>query len=91
MCKVKSGELLENMQDMQNLVIGIINRQDKSYNRESIVNTVCSYSKGCKLEINKTGIEHLVDDNLSYLYRKGFIDCNNGQYTPQPILELDFI
>ena len=27
---------------------------------------------------------------LSYLYRKGFIDCNNGQYTPQPILELDF-
>mgnify|MGYP005782932195 CR=1 FL=1 len=86
MCKVKSGKMLKNQQDIQNLVIGIINRQENIYNSEEIVNMVDYYCKDAQVDVDRKTLSNMVNDNLDYLYRKAFINCSNGNYYPQTIL-----
>lgn len=85
MCKVKSGELLKNEQDVQNLVIAIINRQQEIYNKEKIFTIVKYHFRGAKIEMSNEILLNMIDDNLAFLYRKGLINCRNGYYFPQNI------
>lgn len=85
MCKVKSGVLIKNEQDIQNLVIGIINRQQNVYNSKKILELTKHYCKGTELKISSNYLQDVIEDNLSFLYRKGLLDCKNGNYYPQPI------
>ncbi len=83
MCKVKSGENIKNRSDVQNLVIGIINRQMNSYTKEKIYDLVAYYFSGSTVDIDTKTLNRMIDDNLSFLYRRGFIDCKGGVYIPQ--------
>lgn len=80
MCKVKSGNLLKNRHDVQNLVIGIINRQQDAYSREKIYETVEYYFQGADVKMCQDAIRDVIDENLDLLYRKGLIDCQDGCY-----------
>lgn len=83
MCKVKSGVAIQSRQDVQNLVIGIINRQEKGYRKEEILNLVEYYMKGSRVTISKMYLEDIISKNLDMLYRNNCVRCKNGYYIPQ--------
>lgn len=86
MCKVKSGRALENLQDVQNLVVGIINRQQRRYVLDDIYNAVMYHFQGAQIDISQDTLFDIIDDNLSFAYRKGMVDCRGGYYFPRNIL-----
>lgn len=85
MCNVKSGNALKNLQDVQNLVIGIINRQRKRYVKEDIYEAVAYHTRGANVEINQDKLKDMIDDNLAFMYRKGMVDCRWGYFFPQNV------
>lgn len=85
MCKVKSGALVENYQDVQNLVIGILNRQEKYYHIENIIYLVQKYLKGSSVEIQEEQLKQIISNNLDMLYIRNRVKCKNGCYIPQPL------
>ncbi len=83
MCKVKTRELIKNKNDLQNLVIGVLNRQVSSFIKEDILRTVSYYCEGAEINTDKKILSSIIDENLNELYIKGFVDCRKGQYYPQ--------
>lgn len=57
MCVVNSGTLVKNRQDVQNLVIGIIFRQQDKYTPENIIHIVQYYMKGSPYLIDKESLQ----------------------------------
>jgi hypothetical protein len=86
MCKVKSGVQLKNKEDVQNLVIGIIFRQQTKYTMKDICATVQYFLQDTQIEISQKNVVRIVEDNLDLLNRRGKIYCRNGCYTPQNIM-----
>ena len=86
MCKVKSGVLITNKEDVQNMIIGIIFRQQTKYRREHILESAKKYFKGSALEINNNALGLIVDENLDILSRNGAICCKNGNYIPEKFI-----
>lgn len=85
MCNVKYGCDIKNQNDVQNLIIGIINRQQGDYNKSQIYEMVEYNYHGAEYVMSTKALRKMVDDNLSFLYKAGFIDCWNGLYSPQAI------
>ncbi len=83
MCKVKSGAQIENRQDIQNLIIGIIFRQCKPYRIEDILDIVLYYTKNSHYKIDEEELYCLISDSLDMLYVRNKVKCTNGVYTPQ--------
>lgn len=82
MCKVKSGKALKNLQDVQNMVVGIINRQQNKYKSKDIHDAVVYFYKGADIEVSSAELKAMVDDNLSFMYRQGLVDCRGGYFHP---------
>lgn len=85
MCRVKSGALVKNYQDVQNLVIGILNRQQKYYQVENIVYLVQKHLKGSSVKIQEDQLKQIICNNLDMLYIRNRVRCKNGCYIPQPL------
>lgn len=85
MARVKHGKDVKNKSDLQNVVIGIINRMQEEFTRDKIIEMVDYNLKGSEFYGNLKLIEKVVEENLSFLYRVGFINCWNGKYSPQEI------
>lgn len=83
MCNVKSGVLVENRQDVQNLVIGIIFRQQYKYKIENIVAAVQYYMKGSSVTMDTDSLREIISDNLNLLHRNDKIKRKNGYYIPR--------
>ena len=83
MCKVKSGIMIENQQDVQNLVIGILFRQEKKYSQEQIYAIVQHYLQGSLYVINQKTVLKIISDNIDMLHRNSYVSCVNGYYTPE--------
>lgn len=82
MCKIKFGKQLTSLQDMQNLVIGILLRQQYEYNKVQIYNCVNNYCTSAEYKMSQRAIVKLIDKNLDFLSRIGVVQCKNGQYIP---------
>lgn len=85
MSKVKHGKDIVNIQDVQNLVIGVINRQEKSFLKNDVFVTVKHYMRDSDFAVSDEEIEKIISENLDYLYRKAMLDCVNGYYQPKNI------
>lgn len=85
MCRVKHGCDIKTRNDVQNLIIGIINRQQDNYKKEQVYEMVEYNYHGAQYEISTKSLREMVDNNLHFLYRAGFINCWNGVYSPQVI------
>lgn len=85
MCKINSGASIKNRQDVQNLVIATIFRQEKAYYIENILNLVQQHMIGSSVDIQKDDLYSIILDNLDILYIKNKVKCKNGCYTPQPL------
>lgn len=85
MCKVKYGAALKNESDVQNLIIGIIFRQQSFYRKDDIFNTVTKYIQGSSMVLDKLSIKKMVQDNLDLLVRFDRIKCIDGVYSSPEI------
>lgn len=83
MAYVKHNEDVKNEQDLQNLVIGIIFRQQEPFEAEEIVKIVNYYLKGSKFYDDIEKIEKKVDENLDLLYRRDRVRCWRGIRYPK--------
>ncbi len=83
MCKVKSGNLIQTKQDVQNLIIGIINRQEKTYNKKKILELTEYYMQGSNVIMSSRDLIKLISTYLDMLYRNNRVCCKNGQYIPK--------
>lgn len=85
MCKVNSGEQIQNRQDVQNLVTAIIFRQSGEYRIDDIVKIVSHYMKGSRCEISDDNLYYIILDTLDMLYIRNRIKCRHGIYAPLPL------
>lgn len=85
MCKINVGSSIKNQQDVQNLIIATINRQEKEYRIEHILRLVQRYMVGSPLDIQRNKLYSIILDNLDILYIRNRVKCRNGFYTPQPL------
>lgn len=88
MCRVGSGASIKNRQDLQNLVIGIINRQQQYYRVEDILDLVQYYLEGSSINLSVEQLRKIITDNLDMLYIRNRVKCINGCYIPQPLNQI---
>lgn len=87
MCQVKIREDIKNHQDVQNLIVGLINRQTEPYDQNSIYQLAEHYLQGSPTEISPSALRKMIDENLSFLYRKTLVDCRCGHYFPRSVFD----
>lgn len=85
MSKVKSGAAIRNLQDVQNLITGIIFRQQQEFRIENILDLVEYYMQGSALNIQNQQLYKMIDDNLDVLYIRNKVRCRDGYYKLQPL------
>lgn len=80
---VKTGKDLHNEQDLQNLVVGTINRMPlikKDFRITDVIEIVECYSKDASFFIDDEMIREKVEDTLDLLQIRNRITCRNGVY-----------
>ena len=82
--KIRTGKEVKNKQELQNLIVAILNRQQHPYEKGYIVKAVKYYLKGSIYLKSKETVE-MIDENLDFMYRKGLIDCRLGIFYPRVV------
>lgn len=88
MCKVKSGINLNSETDLQNMVIGIILRQQTKYQENDILKTAKYYSQNANFPIKTITLKRTIRRSLDILVRFEKVNCLDGIYTPLGIDKL---
>lgn len=84
MCKVKSGSNLKTESDVQNLITGIILRQQQSYQQSDIFQAVEYYFDGNQI-VSQNKVKGMINDTLSLFFQYRMVDCVDGQYMPRGV------
>lgn len=82
MCKVKTGAAVYDLQDVQNLVTGIVFRQMIGFRRDDLLSAVRKYMKGSPVENQRHKIEYIVDSTLSICVCNNWLTCRRDTYVP---------
>jgi len=82
MCRINTKSNIVNQGDINNLVVGIINRQCAPFNEDKIKDIVLYHSTGAKISISVSEIEALIKTRLDTLVRNDFVTYKRGQYYP---------
>jgi hypothetical protein len=85
MCKVKSGANLKTESDVQNLITGIILRQQHPYYEDDIINSVIYYCRGNQV-VTKYKLVEMVQETLDIFSQYKKLRCTDGLYTPRKIV-----
>ena len=81
MCKVKSGNDLKNEQDIRNLIVGLILRQQEQFTAQDIERLTQEFSVGAKYNLDEHRITLIIRDSLEDFSRYSILQCRNGQYS----------
>lgn len=82
MCKVKTGADVYDLQDVQNLVTGIVFRQTIGFRRDDLLSAVRKYMQGSPVEHQHYKIEYIVDSTLSTCVYNNWLTCRRDTYVP---------
>jgi hypothetical protein len=80
MCKIKTGNQITEMHDIQNLITAYILRSKQPYSISSLTNQVMIACRGSKLPITEYQIKTMVQDTTIALLRTKYISSNSGNY-----------
>lgn len=86
MCKVKTGASVNNWQDVQNLVIGIIFRQLHGFQRGELVSAVTHYLEGSPMQDNASQVETVIDSMLAMCVGNDWLSRQGNVYSPAKFL-----
>lgn len=82
MCKVKTGKAVLNLQDVQNLVTGIIFRQVYSFRTDELLEAVNYYMNESPIQNNHGGIKKIVDSTLMTCISNDWLTYQRGSFYP---------
>lgn len=84
MCCVKTGDDIKCVQDVQNLITGVILRQRHTFNREYLLKATKFYmpqdEKVAASIASDDDISEMIDETLAILHSNGFVVCIDGKY-----------
>lgn len=84
MCCVKTGDEITCIQDVQNLITGVILRQRHTFNKEYLLKATKFYmpqdEKVAASIASDDDICEMIDETLAILHRNGFVVCVDGKY-----------
>ncbi|MBQ8940712.1 MAG: hypothetical protein IJ062_02670 [Firmicutes bacterium] len=86
MCKVRTGKLVRNLEDVRSMITALLLRQRKEYKTKKIIDQVHYYMKGSSYKINDEVLHNLVTKGIDVMGRNGKIRCRNGYYYTVEIL-----
>ncbi len=84
MCHVKTNEKIVTKQDLQNLITGIILRQQGSFTKKYVRTTTNYYMQGSNLNLAKNELDDMIIGTLDVLERTGKTTYNAGIYSYCP-------
>lgn len=82
MCKVKTGAAVCNLQDVQNLVIGIVFRQMRGFQRDELSYAVNHYLNDSPMQVNKLCVEDVIDSTLAICVCNDWLMRQGDTYNP---------
>lgn len=82
MCKVKFGHEIASDSDLQNLVIGIVFRQENNYLEKDIFDATKKYIKNASIPISDQKLQETVKYHLDELTRFRKVYRLDGIYIP---------
>lgn len=82
MCKVKTGKAVLNLQDVQNLVTGIIFRQVYSFRTDELLEAVNYYMNESPIQNNHVGIKKIIDSTLMTCISNDWLTYQRGSFHP---------
>lgn len=82
MCKVKTGKAVLNLQDVQNLVTGIIFRQVYSFRTDELLEAVNHYMNGSPIQNNQKEIKEIIDTTLMTCISNDWLTYQRGFFRP---------
>lgn len=85
MCKIKTGEEITQMNDVQNLVTAYILGSEMPYTAPKISMDIIRLCEGSKLNITEEQIANIVEDTMLALKREKYIFSNSGNYYTCPV------
>lgn len=80
MCKIKTGNQITEVYDIQNLITAYILRSKQPYSISSLSNQVMTACKGSKLPVTEHQIKTMVQDTTVALLRTKYVSSNSGSY-----------
>lgn len=85
MCKVKSGPMVTNNEDVRNMIAGIILRQQDAYKKENILDSVKYHMQGSSFAVTNDLLMKLINRSLDVFDRNDLVQCVNGYYYTRKI------
>ena len=85
MCKVKSGAMVTNNEDIRNMITRIILRQQNPYKKENILDSVKYYMRGSSVTASNAFLMKLINRSLDVFDRNDLVQCVNGYYYTRKI------
>lgn len=82
MCMVKTGATVCNLQDVQNLVTGIIFRQLHGFRRDELVFAVNHYLSGSPMRNESSKVENIIDSTLTVCVCNDWLLRQGKTYSP---------
>lgn len=86
MCDVKTGSLVNDLQDIRNLTIGVIFRQLKEFKREELLSAVNYYLTGSYAAYTDSDLQIIVDSTLHMCTNNNWLMMEHGLYSPKEII-----
>lgn len=88
MCKVKTGNAIRNLQDVQNLVTGIIFRQVCSFQKNDLLEAVYHYMNESPMQNDQNSINKVVDATLMTCISNDWLTYQKGSFCPNQTVKV---
>ena len=85
MARVKTNEHIKDLQDVQNLVTGIIFRQLAPFSKSELEKAVERYMERSPVE-DKKGIQEIIDNTLKTSISNDWLTYKQGKYIPAKVI-----
>lgn len=82
---IKTGKEIRSSEDIRNLIVSIILRQNSDFTKQKIFDLIKEYIHGSKAKIEDGDITSIIEDTLDVLRRNGEVTCWNGKYKTKEI------
>ena len=82
---IRVGKEIRSNEDIRNLIVSIILRQNSDFKKQGIFGLAKEYLKGSKVEMTNDDILTMIENVLDVLGKNGEITCWNGKYKTKEI------
>lgn len=83
MCRPKVGAAVQDWQDAQNLVTGIVFRQRYEFSRGQLISKVTQYLQGSRMSSDQERVISIIDSTLAVCVDKNWLTPVGDKFSPE--------